>query len=281
MWDLRENRLGKFNVHADQAVSSLTLIHSQDAVVLQSGTDVELRDAKTFDVRHEFSPTEADENDSMRRSRFLLSAKRALAVTFSADGTSVSAEIPGEGIRVWDVRTGELKNRISRHEPVDDGLTSVANDRFIVEAQNEIGQIKIRDANTRAVIRTIDAAQKITAVAIDTSGHLLAAARADYSIGVWDLKTGALQFELRKHQDAINALAFSPDGQTLASGGDDRTAILWDLPSGKIKRILKGHDVTVTSVAFSPDGQTLATGSGNAAVVLWNIPSGKLDRILR
>jgi len=45
MWDLRENRLGKFNVHADQAVSSFTLIRNHDAVVLQSGSDVELRDA--------------------------------------------------------------------------------------------------------------------------------------------------------------------------------------------------------------------------------------------
>lgn len=283
MWDLRENRLGKFNVHADQAVSSLTLIHSQDAVVLQSGTDVELRDARTFDVRYEFEPTEADENESMRRSRFLLSANRALAVTFSADGTSVSAEIPGEGIRVWDVRTGELKNRISRHEDSSEGPITFANGGLIAEvsSQDQNGRIQVRDANTKKLLSTIDVAQKITAVAIDASGHLLAAALADYAIGVWDLKTGALQFELRKHQDAINALAFSPDGQTLASGGDDRTAILWDIPSGRIKRTLKGHDVTVTSVAFSPDGQTLATGSGNAAVVLWNIPSGKLDRILR
>ena len=283
MWDLRENRLGKFDVHADQAVSSLTLIPNAGAVVLQSGSDVELRDAKTFAVRYAFEPTKADENESLRHSRFLLSAKRALAVAFSADGRTVSAEIPGEGIRVWDVRTGALKNRIPREETTDGELTTVANGGLIAEANTpeQTGQITIRDANTRAVSSTINAGQKITAVAIDASGRLLAAARADYSIGVWDLKTGALQGELRKHQSTINALAFSPDGQTLASGGDDRTVILWDVPSSRPKRTLKGHDVTVTSLAFSPDGQTLATGSGNAAVVLWNVASGKLDRILR
>ena len=281
MWDLRENRLGKLNVHADEAVSSLTLIPNQGAVVLQAGSEVELRDAKTFAVRYAFDEAETDENESIRRSRFLLTAKRADAVAFSADGTTVSAEIPGEGIRVWDVRTGELKNRISRQEPVADGLTSVANESFIAEAQNQTGQIKIRDANTRAVLRTIDAEQKITAVAIDPAGRLLAAARADYTIALFDLKTGALQLELRKHQDTINALAFSHDGQALASGGDDRTAIIWDIPSGRVKRTLKGHDVTVTSLAFSPDGLTLASGSGNAAVVLWNVSNGKLDRILR
>jgi WD40 repeat protein len=283
MWDLRDNRLGRLKVHADQAVSSMMLIPSQRAVVLQSGSDVELRDEKTFAVRYTFAETETEDNESMRRSRFLLSAKRALAVAFSADGRTVSAEIPGEGTRVWDVRTGELKNRIPSEETADSELITSANGGLIAEAntQGQTGQITVRDANTRAVTTTIDAGQKITAVATDASGHFLAAARADYSIGVWDLKTGALQGELHKHQNTLNALAFSPDGQTLASGGDDRTVILWDVASSRPKRTLKGHDVTVTSLAFSPDGQTLATGSGNAAVVLWNLASGKLDRILR
>src|SRR4029078_7207532 len=94
-----------------EAGSSLRLIPYQGAVVLQSGSDVELRDAKTWDVKYTFEPTEAGDSDAMRRSRFLLTANRALAVSFSADGNTVSAEIPGEGIRVWDVRTGELNNR--------------------------------------------------------------------------------------------------------------------------------------------------------------------------
>ena len=281
MWDLRENRLGKFNVHADHAVSSLTLLPDESAVVLQSGSDVELRDSKTWDVRHAFESAETDDSESMRRSRFLLTANRALAVTFSADGTTVSAEIPGEGIRVWDVRTGGLMHHIPQKD-VKDELSSVAvNSRFVAEAENETGHIEVFDANTKKSIRTVDAGQKVTAVAVDASGRLLAAACADHSIGLWDLRTGALQSELRKHQDTVNALAFSPDGSTLASGGDDRTAILWDISSGRAKRTLKGHDVTVTSVAFSPDGQMLATGSGNAAVVLWNVANGKLDRVLR
>jgi len=280
VWDLRGNRLGRFNVHADEAVSSLTLIPTQDAVVLQSGSDVEIRDAKTWDVRHSFARTEADDSESMRRSRFLLTAKRALAVEFSADGTTVSAQIPGEGIRVWDVRTGGLKNQIPRAETTDDLTVAAVGGGVVAEAESETGQIQITDAKNKKPIRTIDAGQKVTALAIDSAGRLLAAARADHSIGLWDLKTGTLQSELRKHQNTINALAFSPDGNTLASGGDDRTAILWDVPAGKTKRTLKGHDVTVTSLAFSPDGLTLATGSGNAAVVLWNVTSGKLDRIL-
>ena len=283
MWDLRDNRLGRFNVHADEAVSSLTMISNQGVVVLQSGSDVELRDAKTWAIRHIFEPTEVDEKESMRRSRFLLTANRASSVAFSADGLMVSASIEGEGSRVWDVRTGELKVTTPPSERPDDSSTSISNDRFLTEVnvQDMTSQIKIRDANSKAVIRTIEVGQKITAVTIDGTGQLVAAALADYSIGLWEPTTGTLRGTFRKHQDIVNALAFSPDGHTLASGGDDRTAILWDVPSGKARRTLKGHDVTVTSLAFSPDGSLLATGSGNAAVALWNVATGKLDRILR
>jgi WD40 repeat protein len=280
VWDLRDNRLGRSSINAADIVSSLTHIPEQHAVLMQSGSNVELRDTSTWEIKHSFESTEADKSDTMRRSRFLMTANVALAVAFSDDGTTVSAQIPGEGLRVWDVRTGGLTNKVANTEPADTPSQSAANGGFVAEADDETGEIEIFDAHTKKPIRTIQPAQKVTALSIDPSGRWLAAARADHSIGLWDLKTGTLQSELRKHQDTINALAFSRNGSTLASGGDDRTAILWEVPSGRIKRTLKGHDITVTSLAFSPDGLTLATGSGNAAVVLWNVATGKLDRIL-
>jgi WD40 repeat protein len=319
VWDPRDNRLRVIDVHKDEGVSSLTMLPDESAVVVQSGANVELRDTKTGQVIHDFEPEEEDDTESMRRSRYVLSAKQALAVAFSRDGTTVSAEIPGEGVRRWDARTGGVKDRIER-EPESNSAIAISSDGdFLVEATTEgvlltdlmkgtvgviapatgpisaialspdeksvaVGsdnEIEIWNIGEKAAALTINAGQKITAVAIDASGRLVAAAREDRSIGLWDVKTGALQAELRKHENVVNALAFSPDGKMLASGGDDRTAILWDIPSGKSKRTLKGHDMTVTSLAFSPDGRLLASGSGNAAVVLWVVESGKIDRILR
>lgn len=321
MWDLSRSRLGRFNVHEGEAVSWLTLIPAQSAALLLSGTSVEVRDSRTWKVTHTFEPTEADDAESMRHSRFLLSAKRAAAVAFSRDGTTVSAHIPGEGVRRWDSRTGGTKDAVAGEklsesiiavspngdfiaEITDEGVrvtdrtnhssklvplrlsgptvpVALSNDgRNLVNA-DESGAIQVWDVTSGKAKRTINAGQKVTAVAIDDAGQTLAAAQADRSIVLWDLKTGAPLGDLKKHEDVINALVFSPDGQTLASGGDDRTAILWDVPSRRSKRILKGHDLTVTSLAFSPDGLTLASGSGNASVVLWNVTTGKLDRVLR
>ena len=319
VWDPRDNRLRVIDVHDDEMVSSLTMLPDESAVVVQSADNVELRDTRSGKVIHTFEPAEEEDSESMRRSRYVVSAKRAVAVAFSRDGTTVSAEIPGEGVRRWDARTGGVKDRLEREQETDSAIAISSDGDSLVEATAKgvrltdlvrgttdviapatgpvsalalssdgkllaIGsdnEIEFWKVGDKAPAITIDAGQKITAVAIDASGRLVAAARADRSIGVWDLKSGALQLELRKHDDVVNALAFSPDGKLLASGGDDRSAILWDIPSGKSKRTLKGHDMTVTSLAFSPDGRLLASGSGNAAVVLWDVHSGKFDRILR
>ena len=321
MWELSRNRLGRFNVHEGEAVSWLTLIPAQYGALLQSGTAVELRDSRTWKVTQSFEPSEADDAVSMRHSRFLLSAKRAAAVAFSRDGTTVSAQIPGEGIRRWDSRTGGTKDAIADARLSESIVAVSPNGDFIAEITDagvrvtdrtnhsskliplhlpgptspvalsddgrnlinadESGSIQLWDLASGKLKRTINAGTKVTAVAIDGSGQMLAIARADRSVVLWSLKMEAARSELRKHTDVVNALAFSPDGSTIASGGDDRTVILWDVDSGKPRRTLSGHEQTVTSLAFSPDGLTLASGSGNASVVLWNVPTGKLDRILR
>lgn len=320
VWDLRANRLGQYNVAEGQAVSSVVHLADQRVVILQFGNDVEIRDVKTWKVLHAFEPTADDDREKTRHSRFVLSANRAEAVGFSSDGKTVSAALPGEGIRSWDRRTGGVRNRIPRG-PADDVIATASNGDFIAEATAEevrlvnlatgvhtvvplrmanrvsaiglsrdgrslvtaddVGDIRIWDVSSGQLKQTLETDQEITALAIDPSGEWLAAARADHSIGVWNVTTAKLQVELKKHEDAVNALAFSPDGRTLASGGDDRTAILWDVATARAKRTLKGHELTVTSLAFSPDGLVLASASGNASVVLWNVATGKLDRILR
>lgn len=322
LWNLRDNGLKRADLHEGKNVSFVKLIHDHAAMVVQSESVVEIRDGRTWRVVHSFEASADDKAEAMRRSHFLLTAKRAVAVAFSRDGLTVSAEIPGEGIRRWDSRTGGLTSRIPRAQNSDNAVvmfsgggnfvveTTAEGERlrdlengttkqipletdesiasFAVSADNrtlitadEAGVVQCWDTQTGASKRTFQVGQQVTALAIDASGQQLAIARADRSIVLWNLKTGVVKSDLRKHTDVINALAFSADGATLASGGDDRTVILWDTVTGKITRTLKGHDTTVTSLAFSPDGVKLASGSGNAAVVLWNVPTGKLDRILR
>jgi len=318
VWELKDNRLFRFDVNEGNAVSSMTVIPNHRAIVLQSGSDVELRNLQTWKVIHSFEPTADDESESMRRSPFVLSANRALAVGFGSDGITVSSVLPRE-IRIWDTRTGGVKNRHSR-EPVDLVATS-SNGELIAEATtngvsltevrtgakkildlqtgnrisavalsadgrslviaDELGTIQLWEVSTGRLTKSLKAGQAITALAVDGSGQMLAAATADRSIALWTVQTGTLRTELKKHRNVVRALAFSPDGRTLASGGDDRNLILWELGSGKATLTFERGDSAVTSIAFSRDGQLLASGAGNESVFLWNVKTGKLERILR
>jgi WD40 repeat protein len=109
----------------------------------------------------------------------------------------------------------------------------------------------------------------------------IAIGRKDGSLALWNISSGTVNFEARKHSSAVSAICFTNDGTLMASGSDDLSAIIWDLASGKARSTLKGHELVITSLAFSPDNSLLAVGSGNASVVLWQVAKGKLDRVLR
>ena len=317
-WDLVDNRLFRFEVVEGKAVSSMTVIPHKQAIVLQSGSDVELRDLQKWKVIYFFAAAADDEGESMRRSAFVLSANRALAVGFARDGISVSSVLPRE-IRVWDTRTGGVKERHSR-EPLD-VLASSSNGELIAEATvaqvslteigtgakktlslktddrisaialsadgrslvtaDEAGSIQVWEVSTGRLIKSFETRQAITALAVDTSRQILAVATAERWIGLWSMRTGTEEVELKKQRDVVRALAFSPDGRTLASGGDDRNVILWEFGTGKELRTFEKADSAVTSIAFSPNGQFLASGAGNESVFLWAVKTGKLERILR
>ena len=318
VWNLTDNRLFRFDVSEGNTVSSMMVIPNQRSIVLQSGSDVEVRDIQSWKVIHSFDPSADDKSESMRRSPFVLSANRASAVAFGSDGISVSSVLPRE-IRIWDTRTGGVKNRHSR-EPLD-VVASSSNGELIAEATtrqvsltevrtgakkilalqtddrisaialsadgrnlvtaDELGRIQFWEVSTGQLIKSVETGQVITALAVETSRQILAAATAGRWIGLWSMRTWTEEVELKKHRDVVRALAFSPDGLTLASGGDDRNLILWDLRSGKSTLTFEKSDSAVTSIAFSPDGQLLASGAGNESVFLWNVKTGKLERILR
>jgi WD40 repeat protein len=189
-------------------------------------------------------------------------------------------EATAKEARLVNLVNGEHK-AVSLPIPNSVSTIGLSRDGRSLVIADDVGDIRIWDLSSVHLKKTFETGQEITALAIDASGQWLAAARADRSIGLWNVTTGQLRVELRKHQDVVNALAFSLDGKTLASGGDDRTAILWDVATAKVTRTLKGHDLTVTSLAFSPDGLLLASASGNASVVLWNVLTGKVERVLR
>ncbi|MGW5351394.1 WD40 repeat domain-containing serine/threonine protein kinase [Streptomyces sp. NPDC004031] len=158
---------------------------------------------------------------------------RALAV--SPDGRTVAGA--GQGVRLWDIATGELRREVS-------------------------GWHGKRLTN-------------MSAVAFSPDGGLLAATRADKLIRLWNTHTGEPERDLRHGGPltTLRAVAFSPDGRLLASGGSGPIR-LWDLRAGVLHRTLRNGSDDVNDLVFSPNGKTLA-GVSDGHVFAWDTVTGE------
>ena len=117
-------------------------------------------------------------------------------------------------------------------------------------------------------------------MAISPEGHLVASAYGGMGdLGIWDVASATLKFDLKGQPAHVKLLTFSPDGNILAVAykSEDNKVVLLDMQSGELLQTLEGHTGRdgVSAMVFSPDGKKLATGAFDARIVLWDVESGQ------
>ena len=280
LWDLRDNRVKRADIIEGKAVLSMTLIRDQTAVVVQSESEVEIRDARTWRVLHTFERSEDDKAEEMRRSRFVLTAKQAGAVAFSRDGLTVSAEFPGEGIRRWDSRTGGVTSRIPREQSSDGAVLAFsAGGDFVLETTADGVRLRdLRNGTTKQIPLETD--ESISAFALSADNRVLITADEAGLVHFWHVETGASERTFQTGQQST-AIAIDASGRWLAIARADRSIVLWDLKTGAVRSALRKHKDVINALAFSPDGAKLASGSDDRTVILWEVATGKATRTLK
>ena len=121
----------------------------------------------------------------------------------------------------------------------------------------------------------------VFSVAFSPDGHTLASGNGswgtiwgDFTVRLWDVRTGQLQATLKGHGSTVYSVAFSPDGHTLAGGSTDGTIRLWDVETRQQIATLKWDNFSLV-LAFSPDGYTLVSGDE-----LWDVRTEQLQATL-
>src|SRR5262249_48288478 len=95
----------------------------------------------------------------------------------------------------------------------------------------QLWDVGARDPAARAVhVFRVEAA--ISALAMSSSGHWLAAGCDDRSVRLWDLRSedpAGKSLVLRGPKEIIQNVAIDPKGRWVAAAGLRRTTVLWDL----------------------------------------------------
>lgn len=126
-----------------------------------------------------------------------------------------------EEILEWDIKTGEVMNRLRN------GLTPGASNAPTALAPASVSYLCYHEQT-----------------------NIVAAGYQDGSIKIWDLTSSSVMATFQGHKSSISILKFDNSGTRLVSGSSDSSIILWDLVSEEGLFKLKGHKGPITGLLF-------------------------------
>jgi WD40 repeat protein len=118
----------------------------------------------------------------------------------------------------------------------------------------------------------------VNGVAFSPDSQMLATARGDDKVEVWDLKGKLLHSISGRSKSEIMNMAFSPDGKTIISVANDGTVATWSL-GGQLIKSTPGNQDNIQFVSFSPNSRMIITAGWYGDVKLRN-SEGQLINIL-
>jgi WD40 repeat protein len=212
---------------------------------------------------------------------------KVVRIALSRDGGRMAAACGRDGIRVWDLDTGQAIDLPANPKEVcsdvsfsPDGARLVAMSRredVAAELEDVAGVVRIWALAARKAIVTIDRlGTNFHGPAFSPDGkHLAVAFYLDRLVRVLDAATGREEFSFKCGEGFVSHVVFSPDGKSLATCGLGEGASIWDVATRQKRASCHSGAALGTCLAYSPDGKRLAMASIEGFIELWDAGSGQ------
>jgi hypothetical protein len=196
-------------------------------------------------------------------------------VAFSHDGVQLATS-HGDGVKVWEVATGELR-QVARDvgafaqlafTPSNDAIVALRNDGHV--AYWSMGEERLQLKKLAAPV------QRLRLCGVSRDGRCLAQTSSDDADGttiIWDALSGE---ELSRHRlpAELGVLAVSDDGRFLCGYSPRTGLVAVDTVSGRQTNLWPGDSVRVHAVRLSRDGRELFAAMADGLVRAWSTESG-------
>jgi WD40 repeat protein len=192
-------------------------------------------------------------------------------VAFAPDGTQLISSSADGSVRIWDVRTHELLEKLPRY-PTQVFCIDITRNGECLAIGTEENSIELWSRDTgrwQLTRKLIGHKDWVTAVAFSPDGRWLASGSLDKSARLWNIADGSMLRTMPSYDSWILSLAFAPDGRTIATGSSDRRIVLWNVETGQQVLTLNGHANQIFGLRFSPDGSNLVSACCDGTVRVW------------
>ena len=146
---------------------------------------------------------------------------------------------------------------------------------FAVGGDDE--SVKLFSVRGGKTIREFPIGSRVTALAVDKNGHLLAAAELNSWITLWEVESGRQIFRTRSLSPT--ALSIDRRGESLFVGTLEGFVEVRNLRTGELIRRMRGRerdlDHDVVAIAPFPDNHRVAVAAAHGDLSIWNVDEGR------
>ena len=176
------------------------------------------------------------------------------SVSFSHDGKLVAAGCEDSIIRIWDVQTGCLVERLRGHGESVRSVAFTSDHRGLISGSDDKG---IKHWNLTSFLECDVHLEPLLPATSSASAPGRGAADPVKRGGE---RGSVCSLTSNGHKDWVFSTAVSHNRQWVVSGSKDNSVLFWDARNAQAQFALHGHKDWVRSVDMSSTGDIFATG---------------------